>query len=1030
LLVNAIGEDTDMPSYSTTGLTGGGTTGHYQVEYDTTLDAAVGQAVGNALVAGCDSDFDQMTTWFGGIPSPWSGKMKVRIRAGNTSNGGTGAEWPGLGGPITLIPGLPPNSASASVDPWFVRYLLVSEAVEMFMETQGKDWYGGSWQSGGNEGSAGEGLSRFLGTQFLLANGRSLDITAGYDIAFTWLTSAARADYVNHVDPTLNGFVPQVGCAILFIYYLHTQLGFTIEQIVGAGSQQLGGVYKNLTGDASDPFPYFKQLLEAAFPGTATITSGNLDDPYPLGSLSFWAVKDTYGRDEATDIVDNGGGRYPDGFALALEGFNRQVAGSVAPTLPTIAFNGVTTAPNAHGPEYQSSNPYVPQRILFPYDVLFTAASEQSFPSSGETPAAGAGSIVVLGKQLDAETEFFFTAGADPYFANVGVNADGSAQNVPWLSQDLRVFTATPALNSQPVPGAPQFVADSFQGAYEFIQDLIAHLNDSYGDPAGTDPFDATGGILPGQVSAYTGDSSVTPVTHIGAAAFNNYNFAVARVRLRGSQGTSGEAQGVKVFFRLWGTQTADTGWNPGYTYLSHDDTGGNPLWPQAPSDSHTIPFFATGNAPDFNNPANPEYGTGAVNNRDIEIEQGDRQWAYFGCFLNLYDPSFEVNGEQVQKLLPGDHHCLVAQIAYAGAPIENVNGVTMSPENSDKLAQRNLQVSTSDNPGDEATHRVPQTFDVQPSAAMARGAADVPDELMIDWGDTPPGTTASIYWPEMRAKEVLALSARMYGVQVLSAADAHTIQCTVTPELTYVPIPTRAESGLVGLLTLDLPADVVRGQEFDVVVRRVATRELRLAAPVRGEREGPEPKTAAPPSRSFVPQSEGRRLLERYVAGSFQVKIPVSTKHAMLPAEEDRLAIFKARLDGLSSSDRWHAVLARYVELLAARVDGLGGDSERIRPSLSGYGPPSGDFDRDPSSRHGEDPEGLDLCTGRIGEVLFDCFGSFEGFVLCDCDGDRSVVSREAAVGELALRACRERLAVSVLLRGERLERLRVLAG
>ncbi len=34
-------------------------------------------------------------------------------------------------------------------------------------------------------------------------------------------------------------------------------------------------------------------------------------------------------------------------------------------------------------------------------------------------------------------------------------------------------------------------------------------------------------------------------------------------------------------------------------------------------------------------------------------------------------------------------------------------------------LAQRNLQVTTSDNPGNPATHRIPQTFDVRPSPKL-----------------------------------------------------------------------------------------------------------------------------------------------------------------------------------------------------------------------------------------------------------------------------------------------------------------------
>ena len=51
----------------------------------------------------------------------------------------------------------------------------------------------------------------------------------------------------------------------------------------------LAGVYRNLTGDAADPFPAFKQMLDAAFPRTArtatrspsVIPGPNPDNPYP-----------------------------------------------------------------------------------------------------------------------------------------------------------------------------------------------------------------------------------------------------------------------------------------------------------------------------------------------------------------------------------------------------------------------------------------------------------------------------------------------------------------------------------------------------------------------------------------------------------------------------------------------------------------------------------------------------------------------------------------------------------------------------
>ena len=126
--------------------------------------------------------------------------------------------------------------------------------------------------------------------------------------------------------------------------------------------------------------------------------------------------------------------------------------------------------------------------------------------------------------------------------------------------------------------------------------------------------------------------------------------------------------------------------------------------------------------------------------------------WAYFGCFLNVYDGSNVIDGKPVQAWLNGTHHCLVAQIAYDGAPI--FNGAT--PEGSDKLAQRNLQVTHSDNPGPAAAHRIPQTFDIRPSAMDPLEGVD---ELMIDWGAVPPGSTASIFWPQADAADVVKLA-------------------------------------------------------------------------------------------------------------------------------------------------------------------------------------------------------------------------------------------------------------------------------
>jgi hypothetical protein len=245
----------------TTGLTNGGRTTHYQIQYDDSLSSADGKDRANKLIAVCENDFALMSGWFGGIALTVSIPITVQITPGPYASAG----W---GPPIRLTPG---NGSDINL----VRYLLVSEVTEMFMMAQGKGWFGS-----GNEGSAGEGLSRFLAAQFLIANGLG-NTEPGFALANSWMTST-RDDFVNHVDVLDHAIDPKTGCAILFIYYLHVQLGFSINSIVAAAAPELSGVYKNLTGDARDPFPHFKAILDFSFPGTKAIPGPNPDNPFPL----------------------------------------------------------------------------------------------------------------------------------------------------------------------------------------------------------------------------------------------------------------------------------------------------------------------------------------------------------------------------------------------------------------------------------------------------------------------------------------------------------------------------------------------------------------------------------------------------------------------------------------------------------------------------------------------------------------------------------------------------------------------------
>lgn len=754
----------------------------------------------------------------------------------------------------------------------------------------------------------------------------------------------------------------------------------------------------------------------------------------PAPNFYFIIDQGTFGVDQVKDVIAKGGGVFSGAFFLALEGFTVQQLTIDVPSIvwPTVGgafpmLQGVTVAPSTtYQPVFDPTNLYSPQRILFPFDVTFTTdAVNNDFPGNGIRPVPMSAEIkfgsAALGsaQDLTANTEMFLAAGAVPYFTNV----DPQLGNEPYLSQDLRVFTITPTANNQTPIDNVQF---TFQGgspttldtaaAYSYIRTLIGHFNNTYNDPSGPDPFDLNNPVLPGQGNALTGDSTVTPAASNPSDPkhpYMNYNFALARVRLQGSSGMAGEASDVRVFFRMFTTQTFDTDYintagavssnDPNITYPSLPT--GSPNAPTSPLpgtdkmgniNGCTLPFFAAADQSDL---------AAGVNVQTIEIPNipigRDKTWAYFGCFLNVYDTTLKIGGHDPQYWLPASEHCcLVAQIAFSDTPIENANGIVENPTNSGLLAQRNLQVTPSGNPGFPATHLIPQTFDARPSPqSFGAGLSAYPDELMIDWRNTPRGSTAQIYWPQVQSADVLDLAASLYPSVPLTAVDSHTIGCTVGGGYTFVPIPRGGDASFAGLITLQLPNGIHAGQSFDIVVRRLTSRRYQSEVIQIARTD------AAPPVAD---------VNWRYVVGAFQMRVPVERDELILPREENLLAILKWRLQRLPVTDRWYPVLQRWINVVTSRVRGFGGNPAKIAPSPLGTANqgitipiklplPQGELE------HGE--------TGKITGLRYDRFGDFVGFDLVTLGGEeRHFHAREAEVEELVRRAWIERTLLTVL--------------
>jgi hypothetical protein len=325
----------------------------------------------------------------------------------------------------------------------------------------------------------------------------------------------------------------------------------------------------------------------------------------------------------------------------------------------------------------------------------------------------------------------------------------------------------------------------------------------------------------------------------------------------------------------------------------------------------------------------------------DISLAPGDPNYHEFPLNADPSNPDggpFTVPTQSIQQLMLNTHHCLVAEISFwpSGTSSDPIP-LRASPASSDRLAQRNLVLVKSGNPGFPATHRVQTTFIVKPSvipvdqpgavataavapaaavarhtrrgrnAAEAQPAATVvttryrgPDELIIRWNNVPRNSEATIYMPEIGVDEILALSALRQHPTVLEKVDAHKLRCLLA-DVTFIPLPMNRKGTIAGLMSLTLPNGIRAGQVY----------------------------------RFSVEQYSGVTLK---TLGAFQMTIPVRPDAELLP-EEIKLSVMRYIQQAIPTSSRWYSIFVRYIDQIAARVRGFGGDPNAVQPSPDGSG-------------------------------------------------------------------------------------------
>jgi hypothetical protein len=809
----------------------------------------------------------------------------------------------------------------------------------------------------------------------------------------------------------------------------------TDETIAGADNASSSflhdqyGDYIGLSGNAGRFFPSWVDRRSGAHEEIWTI-------PIMMPTCSLIVDKSTFGQDEV-EVGLPGTSSFAHAYWVAVDGYTAGELGFLQPSdlnsanptpAPTVtatidpalnpslsaaqltAITGMFVAPGGvalFAPPVVAEDPTLQQtfqRFLYPFTIAFNGDAGFVALLTNQTALVTLHASITAGNiTRTASAVIELTKGEDPYFQDVNVNTPTQPS---WLSFDLRFLKVK---GNESRFGAPAMSTNAAD-APTFISNVLGQLNTPGANLAG-DSFE---GLTQNE------DASALEFLQKDSGGNFTFNFALARVRMIGK--TAGAtAKAVRVFFRLFQAQTTGSDFNDQTTYRFASDgiTYGHKIARLGVQNDQngqpeyvTVPCFAT---PRINlaGPASMDGQLDQPNVRDITVQtSGVEVDTYFGCwldinqpqqtFLPLSPPAGNWDGAWTgalhslnEVITRSPHQCLIAEIRFDDTPVP----LGATSWDSDKIAQRNIAWIDGPNPGVDASRRMPHPFELRPSPT----ATETPDELMILWGRTPAGSTGSFYLPEVSAAEILKLADSMYAAHQLTASDANTITVPAAG-LTFIPLPSGTARS-AGLLTVDLAGGLKRGQVFEIVVRQLTE------AAANVQPNPPPPTILARRARATVAPREGDRFTWRQLKGAFQLTITVKTKEQLLYPEERLLAWLRWIALSMPPQHRWYPVFHRYLEQIAGRVLGFGGDPTQIRPS------PTGDVTPIPLPPPPKQPPSEEelAFTGKVSGLIFDHFGDFEGFLLDTEDGERRFSSREKDVETLAERAWRERLRITI---------------
>jgi len=599
----------------------------------------------------------------------------------------------------------------------------------------------------------------------------------------------------------------------------------------------------------------------------------------------------------------------------------------------------------------------LPQRYTYHYRAVIQAANDLFNGLDAMTPPRVARlQVTAADRAANVATEsanVTLIHGGNPYMT------DGDPA---WLSIDTRVFQR---------PDNGNFGGIGLGGGpLPFIQQVVAGLNN--GTIAASEFTN-----LPQDEDSSALEFSNAVTDHVAGTTHNVFNFALAKVHLQGAGGASN----VRAFFRLFRYSATNLIFDPSLCYPTNPITGGGAVDKiatpgyTAAGDAMSIPFFAEARTP----ATNAQHD--ALNVFTFPGSAAE-QVHYFGVWLDINQdnarlPSTKQSPEfgpfsagalhPIRDLIYDAHCCMVVELNTDS----DSTPVNATPASSDNLAQRNLAIVKTDNPGATITHTVQHSFEAEthrvfekappirtlnlitsadrerlirqdaaghlgnirrqiigerflrtrelPSRqdlqrldeellakyseeAARRVDAAHPfifdpvkwqstihgiDELLFIWRDLPRTSRVELFLPHVGCENVINLRNLRHAPRDVRILDSENLQLFPNGGVTYVPLPPSPQGRVNGIVTVELPDGIKRGQRWKVDVLQL-------------------------------------RGAERRVTGAFQLDIQVSKAELIVDAEIRLLDILQRRLSHMRPNDRWRPILQRRLANVRARAKAL----------------------------------------------------------------------------------------------------------